>query len=118
MQKVTGLGHGCCTSCFMSASSTVSCSCCALVVYVKFTNSAVVGFFSSFIVFYLTNLLFPVPGCGEMDDVDVYGTFTEAEAKKLGCAPLVIKTDSLGSASVDAEGKWDPSDKVPSLRNF
>lgn len=83
--------------------------------YVKFVNSAVIGFFSSFVVFYLTNLLFPVPGCGEMDEVDVYGTFTEAEAKKLGCAPSVITADSSGNTSLDIEEKGDLSEKVPTL---
>jgi hypothetical protein len=32
-------------------------------------------------------VLFPVSGCGDMDEVDVFGTFTSNEAKKLGIIP-------------------------------
>ena len=35
-------------------------------------------------VFYLTNLVSPVSQIGDMDEVDVYGTFTLKEAKKVG----------------------------------
>jgi len=45
------------------------------------------GFFSSFVIFYALNVLFPVPGCGDTDEFDVYGTFTPAEAAKLGIVP-------------------------------
>jgi len=48
----------------------------------------VVGFFISAGVFYVLNLLSPVPDMGQIDAVDVYGTFREAEARRVGVAPL------------------------------
>lgn len=33
-------------------------------------------------------MLFPVPDMDQMDDVDVFGTFTPAEARRIGVAPL------------------------------
>lgn len=38
-------------------------------------------------IFYTLNKLFPVIGMGEYDEVDTYGTFTQAEAAKLGIVP-------------------------------
>lgn len=46
------------------------------------------GFFISATVFYLLNLAFPVPDMDQIDDVDIYGTFTEAEARRIGVIPL------------------------------
>ncbi|KAL2032241.1 hypothetical protein VTO58DRAFT_105413 [Aureobasidium pullulans] len=43
-----------------------------------------VGFFVSGTVFYLLNWIFPYPGMGEYDEVDVYETFTPREAASLG----------------------------------
>jgi len=48
----------------------------------------VIGFFISAGFFYVLNLLSPVPDMGQIDAVDVYGTFTEAEARQVGVAPL------------------------------
>lgn len=43
-----------------------------------------VGFSVSGTVFYLLNWIFPYPGMGEYDEVDVYETFTPREAASLG----------------------------------
>jgi NCS1 family nucleobase:cation symporter-1 len=48
----------------------------------------VLGFFISAVVFYVLNLAFPVPDMDQIDDVDVYGTFTTAEAHRIGVVPL------------------------------
>ena len=55
------------------------------------------GFFISAIIFYLLNVAFPVPipEVDDVDEVDFYGTFTEAEARRLGIAPL--ETESISS---------------------
>jgi cytosine/uracil/thiamine/allantoin permease len=47
-----------------------------------------VGFFVSGTVFYLLNLVFPYPGLGEYEKVDVYETFTPCEAASLGVVPV------------------------------
>ncbi|EUC48695.1 hypothetical protein COCMIDRAFT_33771 [Bipolaris oryzae ATCC 44560] len=47
-----------------------------------------IGFFISGILFYLLNLFFPVTDMGQMDPIDVYGTFTLAEARRVGVTPL------------------------------
>jgi hypothetical protein len=65
---------------------------------VDWKNKKITGFSISFILFYLTNLAFPVPvGMGEIDDADVYGTFTTAEADALGVisADLVHGVDPV-----------------------
>jgi NCS1 family nucleobase:cation symporter-1 len=36
----------------------------------------------------LLNVFFPVADMGQMDPVDVYGTFTLAEARRVGVRPL------------------------------
>lgn len=55
----------------------------------RFTGlTRVVGFFISGSVFYVLNLVYPVRDMGQMDDVDIYGTFTETEARRIGVAPL------------------------------
>lgn len=46
------------------------------------------GFFISGTIFFALNKLFPRRGMGEYDEVDVYGTFTAAEAAKLGVCVL------------------------------
>ncbi|KAF2682590.1 hypothetical protein K458DRAFT_478578 [Lentithecium fluviatile CBS 122367] len=47
-----------------------------------------IGFFISAIIFYFLNVLFPVPDMDQIDDVDVYGSFSPAEARKIGIIPL------------------------------
>ncbi|OTA52155.1 NCS1 nucleoside transporter family protein-like protein [Hypoxylon sp. EC38] len=56
-----------------------------------------IGFFTSAIIFFVLNKLFPVPGMGEYDEVDVYGTFTTKEATKLGIIPVEFQTDAYDS---------------------
>jgi NCS1 family nucleobase:cation symporter-1 len=46
------------------------------------------GFFISALVFYALNFFFPVPDMDQIDPVDLYGTFTEAEARRAGVTPL------------------------------
>jgi NCS1 family nucleobase:cation symporter-1 len=47
-------------------------------------------------VFYALNLCFPVEDMDQIDSVDLYGTFTEAEARKACVAPLEeTHTDGL-----------------------
>lgn len=70
------------------------------------------GFFASLVVFYLTNLLFPVQGRGEMDKVDFYGTFTEDEARKIGCAPAGTRDEFAKSKSLDSDEKADLNTKL------
>jgi NCS1 family nucleobase:cation symporter-1 len=48
----------------------------------------VAGFFLSGGIFYILNLLFPVRDMDQTDTTDVYGTFAEAEARRIGVAPL------------------------------
>lgn len=63
-----------------------------------------IGFFISAFVFYTLNFFFPVPDMDEMDSVDLYGTFTEAEAKRTGVALLegdAIDGVAAGRRSVD-----------------
>lgn len=45
------------------------------------------GFFTSSVIFYTLNKLFPVVGRGEYDEVDTYGTFTRKEVARLGIVP-------------------------------
>jgi NCS1 family nucleobase:cation symporter-1 len=54
------------------------------------------GFFISGVVFYALNLMFPVENMDQIDPVDLYGTFTEAEARRAGVAPFEeTHTDGL-----------------------
>lgn len=46
-----------------------------------------VGFAISFCMFYLINMVWPMEGVGEIDEVDVFGTFSVDEVLKLGIAP-------------------------------
>lgn len=51
------------------------------------TNTTGKGFFISGSIFFALNKLFPVPGMGEYDEVDHYGTFTNKELAKWGVVP-------------------------------
>ena len=57
------------------------------------------GFFFSALVFYSLNLLFPIHDMDQIDDVDIYGTFTAAEARRVGVAPL--DADSINGQVVE-----------------
>lgn len=61
------------------------------------------GFFISFIIFYTLSAVFPPAGLCEVDEIDVYGTFTPEEAAKLG----VITNTSLVEASPSAGSRKD-----------
>lgn len=56
-------------------------------VYELYYIAFFVGFFLSFILFYGVNQLFPVNRLGEIDETDIYETFTVEEAHKLGVVP-------------------------------
>ncbi|ORY05052.1 NCS1 nucleoside transporter family protein-like protein [Clohesyomyces aquaticus] len=56
-----------------------------------------IGFFTSATIFLILNKLFPVHDMDQYDDIDVYGTFTEAEARKLG----VIRLDDSPGMAID-----------------
>lgn len=45
------------------------------------------GFSISFVLFYIVSIVFPMQGVGEIDEYDDWGTFTVAEAEKLGIVP-------------------------------
>ena len=55
------------------------------------------GFFISALVFYALNILFPVHNMDQIDDIDLYGTFTEAEARRIGVAPF--EEDSINGVT-------------------
>lgn len=57
-----------------------------------------VGFFISAAVFYGLNVIFPIANMDQMDAVDVYGTFTLNEARRIGVAPLEENSSSLGTS--------------------
>ncbi|OLL26915.1 Thiamine transporter isoform D [Neolecta irregularis DAH-3] len=57
-------------------------------------------------VFYLLNCIFPPEGLGKIDEIDVYGTFTEKEAAKVGVVPLT----RIGCITVTGE-KADSMDR-------
>ncbi|KAH7379348.1 NCS1 nucleoside transporter family protein-like protein [Phaeosphaeria sp. MPI-PUGE-AT-0046c] len=59
-----------------------------------------IGFFISALVFYVLNWVFPVGTMDEIDPVDIYGTFTEAEARRAGVAPLE-QPSYLGKMSIE-----------------
>ncbi|TDZ39521.1 hypothetical protein CTRI78_v010551 [Colletotrichum trifolii] len=57
------------------------------------------GFFVSFVLFYVANIIFPVAHMGEFDEEDKYETFTAVEAARLGVAP----TSSAAAAGLIKE---------------
>ncbi|KAH9902050.1 uracil permease [Xylariomycetidae sp. FL2044] len=61
--------------------------------YELYYMAFLIGFFTSGIIFFILNKLFPVQGLGEYEEIDIYGTFTAEEAAKLGIVPL----ESYGS---------------------
>ncbi len=42
---------------------------------------------------------------GQMDDVDFYGTFTEAEARRLGVAPL--EDDAMSRLEIERRSSYN-----------
>ena len=62
------------------------------------------GFTVSLLVHLAINRLFPPIGLGEKDDVDYYGTFTTAEAERVGLAPhSPFDGEEKGSPGIDPE---------------
>lgn len=78
----------------------------------------ILGFAISAVLFYVLTIAFPVQGAGEVDDVDIYGTFTPEEAMRLGVAPLdtlvgieeekIISpmVEEVGVGKTDTVKKW------------
>jgi NCS1 family nucleobase:cation symporter-1 len=64
------------------------------------------GFVISATIFYGLNTFFPPEGLGEIDEFDMFGTFTEDEARRLGMAPsTIISVDSTGKKMYEANEK-------------
>ncbi|KAK0449149.1 permease for cytosine/purines, uracil, thiamine, allantoin-domain-containing protein [Armillaria borealis] len=62
-----------------------------------------VGFGISFILFYIVNTIFPPGNLGEIDEADYFGTFTLAEARKLGIVPHATGSVVSVTASVEKD---------------
>ncbi|KAF2035817.1 hypothetical protein EK21DRAFT_53812 [Setomelanomma holmii] len=60
--------------------------------YIAFLIGETTGFAISAVIFYALSRVFPVQDMDQIDAVDVYGTFTAAEARRLGVAPLEFGT--------------------------
>jgi NCS1 family nucleobase:cation symporter-1 len=67
-----------------------------------FNLAFLVGFAISFTCFYAFSYFWPPPGLGEIDEYDIFGTFTPEEAAKLGVTPLEGSTVVEGVADSDA----------------
>jgi NCS1 family nucleobase:cation symporter-1 len=63
-----------------------------------------IGFFISAIIFYTLNAVYPVPDMDQMDSIDVYGTFTEVEARRVGITPLDEGSCAFGITDIPIEG--------------
>ena len=70
-----------------------------------------IGFFVSASIFLALNMLFPCHGMGEYNDEDVYGTFTAAEAAKLGVI-CVSAPEEFEGIHADEEAKTFRSEAV------
>lgn len=64
-----------------------------------FYISFIIGYPISFLVHAVLNTIFPPPGVGEIDEYDVYHTFTRDEALKLG----VVPNDNFDNTSEDSK---------------
>lgn len=74
------------------------------------------GFFISAVVFYTLNSLFPVPDMDQMDSVDVYGTFTAAEARRIGVAPLDEDSSGFGITGISIQPDVTEKDTMVAKR--
>ncbi|KAJ4382672.1 hypothetical protein N0V86_001894 [Didymella sp. IMI 355093] len=61
---------------------------------------SLLGFSISAVVFYVLNIIFPIRNMDQMDSVDVYGTFTAAEARRTGVAPLEEDSSAFGITDI------------------
>lgn len=68
-------------------------------------------FFTSAVLFYLTNKIFPVAGMGDYDEVNYYRSFSLAEAKKLGVHPLDPSAETL--EGIESMGLMREGEKGP-----
>ena len=65
-----------------------------------FSIDLFIGFFTSSVIFFSLNKLFPVAGLGEFDEIDTYGTFTHQEAARMG----VVPADQILEANDGSDG--------------
>lgn len=64
------------------------------------------GFFISALVFYILNAMFPVRNMDQVDSVDIYGTFSAAEARRMGVTLLEeASRQSVGNIVLFEDGK-------------
>ncbi|KZM22184.1 nucleobase transmembrane transporter [Ascochyta rabiei] len=75
-----------------------------------------IGFFISAVIFYSLNLVSPVPDMVQMDSTDVYGTFTAAEARRIGVAPLEENPSNSGIIGISVEPDLYKGDTVSEKR--
>ena len=61
-------------------------------------------------MFYVLNVIFPVPDMDQIDDIDVYGTFSPKEARRAGVIPLDEAASIVGKD--DAEHDENTSKRV------
>lgn len=54
-------------------------------------------------IFFGLTKLFPVPGLGEIDETDVYGTFTPKEAAALGVITASGDIESGGNSDITSK---------------
>lgn len=71
-----------------------------------------VGFFVSGAVFYLLNLIFPYPGQGEYDEVDIYETFTPQEAARLEVVQVTGRPEVLDGIDFEPECRKTEAETV------
>ncbi|CCH41922.1 putative membrane protein [Wickerhamomyces ciferrii] len=65
-----------------------------------FYISFIVGYAIAFIVHVIINYFAPPPGIGEIDEYDIYHTFTRSEAEKLGVIPHEDTDEDLTESSI------------------
>ena len=70
-----------------------------------------IGFFVSGTIFFALNKIFPYHGMGEYDEIDIYGTFTAAEAARRGVVPT-SDAEVLEGMHSDEEGKTFTTEAV------
>ena len=81
-----------------------------------FNLAFVVGFVISFTMFYIFNYFWPPRGLGEVDEYDVFGTFTPEEAAKLGVTPGPGSTVIEGM--VESDGGLSTEQEVTLEKGF
>lgn len=91
-------------------------------VYELYYMAFFIGFFLSFTLFYAVNRLFPVEYLGQIDETDIYGTFTIEEAHKLGVVPsdAIAKsgTEYLKTEGVEVTASEKQDDTVKGWKRW